>query len=149
MAYFEIEPVSSLRPYIECLWIDHYLHIGKELIEKSFPDGTLEFVFNLGDGYERATKGYKYEKVKYPHLIGLKTKSHKIRLNHFTRHIGVRIKQGRKILEYETPLNWFGSMRPGLLRNLITACSFTPSTDPSLPSLPKNISWHFTSPTTT
>lgn len=96
MKYWERTPSLQLSPYVECFWFVSNTHrsINKPETERVFPDGCLEWIFQLADPFQRSSLSGKWETQPRSFIVGQLTRFLLLQPTGQIEIMGVRFKPG-------------------------------------------------------
>lgn len=109
MSYIEILPREGLRPYINCFWA-YQGEPDLEVSDCTFPDGSLEIIFNIQTGVSRSFNNSNFTPNASAELVGQMTSPYHVKFSGMNRFLGVRFFPHTFYCFWSGPVNQFNDL---------------------------------------
>lgn len=106
ISYREQRPSPALVEYLECFWFaSDSRNLSANKSEKILPDNCVEWIFHLGEPFERWTPGKKWKTQPRSFIVGELTRYLLVRSTGQSIIMGVRFRPGAAYRFLPTPLD--------------------------------------------
>jgi AraC-like DNA-binding protein len=104
MNYLEVRPSKLLEPYINCFW--YYQGVeGRVLEDCTFPDGSIEVIFNISTDVQKSFNGDLFHKNPEVEIVGQFSSPYYVSCKGENRFLGIRFYPHTFCFFSKTPLH--------------------------------------------